>query len=53
MMSLRDITSFENLKEFSHNEEKPCIALINVDNLEELTPSGKEEERAGDLHGDR
>ena len=42
MMSFIDITSFENLKEL-YNEEKPCIALINVDNLEELTPSGKEE----------
>ena len=42
MMSLIDITSFENLKDL-YNEEKPCIALINVDNLEELTPSGKEE----------
>ena len=42
MMSFIDITSFENLKDL-YNEEKPCIALINVDNLEELTPSGKEE----------
>ena len=42
MMSFKDITSFENLKDL-YNEEKPCIALINVDNLEELTPSGKEE----------
>ncbi len=37
-----DTTSFENLKDL-YNDEKPCIALIYIDNLEELTPSGKEE----------
>lgn len=42
VMSFIDMTSFENLKDL-YNEEKPCIALINVDNLEEMTPSGKEE----------
>lgn len=42
MMCFIDVTTFENLKEL-YNDEKPCIALINVDNLEELTPSGKEE----------
>ena len=42
MMCFIDVTSFENLKDL-YNDEKPCIALINVDNLEEMTPSGKEE----------
>ena len=42
VMSFIDMTSFENLKDL-YNEEKPCIALINVDNLEEMTPSGMEE----------
>ena len=42
VMSFIDMTSFETLKDL-YNEEKPCIALINVDNLDEMTPSGKEE----------
>ena len=41
-MSFIDMTSFENLKEL-YNEEKPCVALINVDNMEEMTQSGQEE----------
>lgn len=41
MMCFIDVTSFETLKNL-YNDDKACIALINVDNLEELTASGNE-----------
>lgn len=41
MLYFVDVTSFENLKEM-YNEEKPCIALINVDNFDELMSSAGE-----------
>lgn len=38
MLYFVDITSFENLKEL-YNDDKTCIALINVDNFDELISS--------------
>ncbi|MFV0516744.1 MAG: DHH family phosphoesterase [Aminipila sp.] len=39
-----DITNYENLKNM-YNDEKVCIATINVDNYDELTSSTSEEKR--------
>ena len=39
-----DITNFESLKE-RYNEEKTCIAMINIDNYDELIASTAVEER--------
>ena len=41
MLYFLDITSFENLKEL-HNDNQTCIALINVDNFDELMTSAGE-----------
>ncbi len=41
MMYFMDITSYENLKE-RYNDEKVCIALVNVDNFDELMASAGE-----------
>lgn len=41
MMCFIDITSFENLKDI-YNDDKVCIALISIDNLDELISSGEE-----------
>lgn len=41
MLYFVDITSFENLKEL-YNDDKTCIALINVDNFDELIASAGE-----------
>ena len=41
MLFFVDITSFENLKEL-YNDDKTCIALINVDNFDELIASAGE-----------
>lgn len=42
MLYFVDITSFENLKEI-YNDNQTCIALINVDNFDELMNSAGEE----------
>lgn len=42
MLYFTDITSFERLKELYHDEQV-CIALINVDNFEELMASAGED----------
>lgn len=42
MLYFIDITTFENLKEL-YKDEKPCIALINIDNFDELMASAGEE----------
>lgn len=36
-----DVTSYENLKDM-YNDDRICIALVNVDNLDELTSSAGE-----------
>ena len=38
MMSFIDVTSYEVLKDM-YNDDKVCIAVINVDNFDELTAS--------------
>lgn len=38
MLYFVDITSFENLKEM-YNDDKPCVAIVNVDNFDELMAS--------------
>ena len=42
MMSFIDVTSYEVLKDM-YNDEKACIAVINVDNFDELTASAGDE----------
>lgn len=42
MLYFIDITTFENLKEL-YKDEKPCVALINIDNFDELMASAGEE----------
>lgn len=42
MLYFLDITSFENLKDM-YTDNQPCIALINVDNFDELMNSAGEE----------
>lgn len=42
MMQFIDITSYENLKEL-YNDDKTCIAVVNVDNFDELTASAGED----------
>lgn len=42
MLYFVDVTSFENLKEL-YNDDKPCVALINVDNYDELMVSAGDE----------
>ena len=37
-----DITSYENLK-CMYNDDKACVAMVNVDNFDELTASAGEE----------
>ena len=39
IMCFIDNTSFENLKDL-YNDDKACVALINIDNFDELTSSG-------------
>jgi len=39
-----DITNYETLK-IKYNDEKPCMATINVDNFDELTSSNSDEMR--------
>ena len=51
MMSFIDVTSYEVLKDM-YNDEKACIAVINVDNFDELT-AAQETSGTGDLHRDR
>lgn len=41
MLYFIDVTSFENLKEL-YSDEKPCVALIHVDNFDELMSSAGE-----------
>lgn len=41
MMYFIDVTSYENLKDM-YNDEKVCIAVVNVDNFDELTASAGE-----------
>lgn len=41
LLNFVDVTSFENLKEM-YNDEKVCIALVNVDNFDELMSSAGE-----------
>ncbi|MDO4544611.1 MAG: DHH family phosphoesterase [Bacillota bacterium] len=42
LMYFVDVTSFENLKEL-YNDDKVCIAIISVDNFDELTTSAGED----------
>lgn len=42
MICFIDNTSFENLKDL-YNDDKACVALINVDNLDVLTSGSSEE----------
>ena len=42
MMSFIDVTSYEVLKDM-YNDDKACIAVINVDNFDELTASAGDE----------
>lgn len=44
LVFFNDITNFENLKE-RYNDEKICIAMINVDNYDELIASTAVEKR--------
>ena len=37
-----DVTSFENLKDM-YNDDKACIAVVSVDNFDELTSSEGED----------
>ena len=39
-----DVTNYETLK-VKYNDEKPCIATINVDNFDELTSNNSDETR--------
>ncbi len=39
-----DVSNYENLK-IRYNDEKTCLAIINVDNYDELTSSTSEEKR--------
>lgn len=42
MMQFIDVTTYENLKDM-YNDDKTCIAVINVDNFDELTASAGED----------
>lgn len=37
-----DVTTYENLKTM-HNDERVCMAMVNVDNFDELTSAGSED----------
>lgn len=39
-----DVTNYESLKE-KYNDERPCMATINVDNFDELTANNSDEMR--------
>lgn len=42
MMQFIDVTSYETLKDI-YNDDKACVAVINVDNFDELTASAGED----------
>ena len=50
MMSFIDVTSYEVLKDM-YNDEKACIAVINVDNFDDS--QRRRRAGTGDLHRDR